>query len=98
MKENEKKYEYEKIIDVVAATPAFVTGTQNLMNDAMTWVLILIPIAASLFCAWKAFCYQAADDNERIMIKKSVKGAVVVAILGECASAIIKLILSYYAS
>ena len=38
------------------------------------------------------------DDNERIMIKKSVKGAVVVAILGECASAIIKLILSYYAS
>ncbi len=34
----------------------------------------------------------------RIMIKKSVKGAVVVAILGECASAIIKLILSYYAS
>ena len=84
-----------KLLIVVAATPAFVTGTQNLMNDAMTWVLILIPIAASLFCA---FCYQAADDNERIMIKKSVKGAVVVAILGECASAIIKLILSYYAS
>ena len=85
-----------KLLIVVAATPAFVTGTQNLMNDAMTWVLILIPIAASLFCAWKAFCYQAAD--ERIMIKKSVKGAVVVAILGECVSSIIKLILSYYAS
>lgn len=44
-----------KLLIVVAATPAFVTGTQNLMNDAMTWVLILIPIAASLFCAWKAF-------------------------------------------
>ena len=87
-----------KLLIVVAAAPAFVTGTQNLMNDAMTWVLILIPRAASIFCAWKAFCYQAADDNERIMIKKSVKGAVVVAILGECASAIIKLILSYYAS
>lgn len=40
-----------KLLIVVAATPAFVTGTQNLMNDAMTWVLILIPIAASLFCA-----------------------------------------------
>ena len=22
---------------IVAATPVFVTGTQNLMNDAMTW-------------------------------------------------------------
>lgn len=33
-----------KLLIVVAATPAFVTGTQNLMNDAMTWVLILIPI------------------------------------------------------
>ena len=93
-----KSMNMRKLLIVVAATPAFVTGTQNLMNDAMTWVLILIPIAASLFCAWKAFCYQAADDNERIMIKKSVKGAVVVAILCECASAIIKLILSYYAS
>ena len=93
-----KSMNMRKLLIVVAATPAFVAGTQNLMNDAMTWVLILIPIAASLFCAWKAFCYQAADENERIMIKKSVKGAVVVAILGECASAIIKLILSYYAS
>ncbi len=27
-----------KLLIVVAATPAFVTGTQNLMNDAMTWV------------------------------------------------------------
>ena len=87
-----------KLLIVVAATPAFVTGTQNLMNDAMTWVLILIPIAASLFCALKEFCYQAADDNERIMINKSVKGAELVAILGECEIAIIKLILSYYGS
>ena len=93
-----KSMNMRKLLIVVAATPAFVTGTQNLMNDAMTWVLILIPIAASLFCAWKAFCYQAADDNERIMIKKSVKGAGVGALWGECASAIIKLILSYYAS
>lgn len=98
MKENEKKYEYEKIIDCSSSNTCICYRYTNLMNDAMTWVLILIPIAASLFCAWKAFCYQAADDNERIMIKKSVKGAVVVAILGECASAIIKLILSYYAS
>ena len=81
-----------------AAAPVFVTGTQNLMNDAMTWVLVLIPTAAALFCAWKAFCYQAADENERTMIKKSVKGALIIAVLGECSSAIIKLILSYYAS
>ena len=80
------------------ATPVFVTGTQNLMNDAMTWVLVLIPIATALFGAWKALCYQAADENERSMIKKSVKGALIIAVLGECASAIIKVILSYYAS
>lgn len=48
-----------------AAAPVFVTGTQNLMNDAMTWVLVLIPTAAALYCAWKAFCYQSADENER---------------------------------
>lgn len=86
-----------KLMILAGAAPVFVTGTQKLMNDAMTWVLILIPIAASLFCAWKAFCYQAADENERAVIKKSVKGAVIVAILGELSSAIIKLILSYYA-
>lgn len=83
---------------VASAAPIFVTGTQNLMNDAMTWVLVLIPTAAALFCAWKAFCYQAADENERTMIKKSVKGALIIAVFGECASAIIKVILSYYAS
>jgi len=32
------------------------------------------------------------------MIKKSVKGALIIAVLGECASAIIKVILSYYVS
>ena len=83
---------------VAAAAPVFVTGTQNLMNDAMTWVLVLIPTAAALYCAWKAFCYQSADENERTMIKKSVKGALIIAVFGECASAIIKVILSYYAS
>ena len=81
-----------------AAAPVFVTGTQNLMNDAMTWVLVLIPTAAALYCAWKAFCYQSADENERTMIKKSVKGALIIAVFGECASAIIKVILSYYVS
>ena len=86
------------IVAAQAAPPVFVTGTQNLMNDAMTWVLVLIPTAAALFCAWKAFCYQAADENERTIIKKSVKGALIIAVLGECASAIIKVILSYYAS
>lgn len=86
-----------KIMILAGAAPVFVTGTQKLMNDAMTWVLILIPIAASLFCAWKALCYQSADENERAVIKKSVKGAVIVAILGELSSAIIKLVLSYYA-
>lgn len=83
---------------VASAAPVFVTGTQNLMNDAMTWVLVLIPTAAALYCAWKAFCYQSADENERTMIKKSVKGALIIAVFGECASAIIKVILSYYAS
>lgn len=86
------------MIVAAEAAPVFVTGTQNLMNDAMTWVLVLIPTAAALYCAWKAFCYQAADENERTMIKKSVKGALIIAVLGECASAIIKVILSYYVS
>ena len=87
-----------KLMILAGAAPVFVTGTLNLMNDAMTWVLVLIPTAAALFCAWKAFCYQAADENERTMIKKSDKGALIIAVLGECSSAIIKLILSYYAS
>lgn len=86
------------MIVAAEAAPVFVTGTVNLMNDAMTWILILIPTAAALFCAWKALCYQSADENERVVIKKSVKGAVIVAIFGELSSAIIKLILSYYAS
>ena len=38
-----------------AAAPVFVTGTLNLMNDAMTWILILIPTAAALFCAWRHY-------------------------------------------
>lgn len=40
---------------IVAATPVFVTGTQNLMNDAMTWVLFLIPTAAALFVPLRHF-------------------------------------------
>lgn len=61
------------MIVAAEAAPVFVTGTQNLMNDAMTWVLFLIPTAAALFCAWKAFCYQAADENERTILKNQSK-------------------------
>jgi len=37
------------MIVAAEAAPVFVTGTLNLMNDAMTWVLVLIPTAAALF-------------------------------------------------
>lgn len=43
------------MIVAAEAAPVFVTGTQNLMNDAMTWVLFLIPTAAALFVPGRHF-------------------------------------------
>ena len=43
------------MIVAAEAAPVFVTGTQNLMNDAMTWVLFLIPQPQHFFVPGRHF-------------------------------------------
>jgi hypothetical protein len=82
----------------VAPPPKLVTGTQKLFNDATVWLLILIPVGAALFIGWQAFQKSLSEDDAVIADKnKKIKTSLIAAVIAESATAIVTLVLSYYA-
>jgi hypothetical protein len=82
-----------------AATPTIVTGFLNLVNDATTWLLGLIPGTASVMIGYHALMKQTAEGDQaevsghnRAMINILKAGAV-----GTGAVGLVKTILSYFA-
>ncbi|UFJ41348.1 hypothetical protein LOK74_02075 [Brevibacillus humidisoli] len=74
-----------------------VTGTKALLNDALFWILILIPVAAAVAIAWANFQKKGTEEPAEIAAKdKLIKKYIWAAIIGECSAAIVKLVLSYY--
>ncbi|MBO8164208.1 MAG: hypothetical protein H0Z34_10890 [Brevibacillus sp.] len=74
-----------------------VSGTKSLLNDALFWVLILIPVGAAVAIAWQNFLKKGTDEPAEIAAKdKLIKKYMWAAVIGECSAAIVKLVLSYY--
>ncbi|MBW5471563.1 hypothetical protein GPJ61_27635 [Brevibacillus formosus] len=74
-----------------------VTGTKKMLQDGLTALLILVPIAAALRIAWLNYQKKGLEEPAEIAAKdKHVKKIMIAAISAFCASAAIKVVLSYY--
>ena len=78
--------------------PHFVQNTLTLLDDALTWILILIPSTASLMIAYHAWRKKMADGEPGEMEQrdKKMKTILVAAVIGMSAASIVKAILAYY--
>ncbi|MDA5110975.1 hypothetical protein O3V59_21815 [Brevibacillus thermoruber] len=88
---------------LMTATPTFaadnvlVTGTKNMLNDVLKWLLILIPATAAVAISYQNWLKKSTEEPAEIAAKsKLIKKYMVAAVIGECSAAIVKLVLSYY--
>lgn len=74
-------------------------GTQRLAEDATSLLMALLPIVVGgviIYCAIRMSA--APDENDKKVWSNKIKTALFCLVFGECATVVIKIIMSYYGS
>jgi hypothetical protein len=81
-----------------AATPNIVSGGQKLATDALTWILILVPVTAALWIGYHAWMKSMADGDPGAVAErnKAMKRVLIGSAIAECAGGLVTLFLSYF--
>lgn len=75
----------------------FVNNALNLLNDATTWILMLIPAAATLMLGYQALMKQFTDDEAMIAKhNRAMKNILIGAAIGVSCIGIVKAFLAYF--
>ena len=72
------------------------TGTQNLLNDLTTILLVLAPIIAIVLLIVFSILKSGVNEMDEVKWGKRQRNVVICLIIAMLASTIIKLILNYY--
>lgn len=72
------------------------TGTENLFNDATTWLMILAPIVAGLLIIYFCIRRAAADEMDQKKWNNRIVVAVVSCIGAVLGSATLNVLIGYY--
>lgn len=72
------------------------TGTQALINDVTLWLVILAPIAATLFVVYFLIRRSNADEMDQKTWNKRISTAIISGVLAVLASGLINVIIGYY--
>jgi len=75
---------------------SIVTGTENLIRDVTTWLMVLAPVAAGLLIIYFCIRRSAADEMDQKKWNNRIVVAVVSCIGAVLGSATLNLILGYY--
>jgi len=78
--------------------PTLVTGAFQLLNDALTWILYLIPAASGAAIAYHALMKQMGDGDPSVTAShnRSIKNVLVGGAIGMSAASLVKVILAYF--
>jgi len=84
----------------LADDPQIVSGTKELLSDALTWILILIPVGCGCVVAWHSFCKQLneGDPTQASIHARAIKKALIISAFGMSAAGITTAVLAYYSS
>ena len=72
------------------------SGTLNLLRDATTALMIIVPVSCGLCILFFQWRKSVADTQEQPMWSKRTKVAIISLIIGFSASGIVNLITTYY--
>jgi hypothetical protein len=80
------------------AAPAIVNDAKKLATDALSWVLILVPVTASLMVGYHAWMKSMADGDPGAIAErnKAMKRVLIGAAIAETASGTVTAILAYF--
>lgn len=78
--------------------PEIVTGAKRLVEDALNWILVLVPVCAGLMVAYHAWMKSMADGDQGVIAERNrkMKNTIVGAVIAESASGLCRFILSYF--
>ncbi len=78
--------------------PDFVGNVFNLLNDALKWVLYIVPVAAGFVMAYHALMIKFTDGEHTANIKHkdAMKKTLIYGAIAFSASGIVSVILSYF--
>lgn len=81
-----------------ASNPTIVTGSVKLAQQALTWVLLLVPVTAALMFGYHTWMKSMADgeSGEVAARNKAIKRVLIYSAIAEGASGLITLFLGYY--
>lgn len=81
-----------------AETPNIVNGAKNLASDALTWVLILVPVTCALMVGYHAWMKSMADGDPGAIAERNrkIKNTLVGSVIAECASGLVSVLLAYF--
>ncbi|MFI3238783.1 MAG: hypothetical protein R3Y47_12295 [Lachnospiraceae bacterium] len=73
-----------------------VTGTENLISDVTTWLMVLAPVVAGLLIIYFCIRRSAADEMDQKKWNNRIMVAVISCIGAVLGSATLNVIISYY--
>lgn len=81
-----------------ADDPAIVTGTKNLLDSVLLWLLMLIPGGCAAMIGWHAFCKQLneGDPAQASIHNRAMKNILLAGAIGVSALSIVKVVLAFY--
>jgi len=78
--------------------PTLVTGAVNLLNDALTWILYIIPAASGAAIGYHALMKQMGDGDPSVTAahNRSIKNVLIGGAIGMSAASLVKVFLAYF--
>lgn len=78
--------------------PQVVTGAQQLLQDVLSWLLILIPIAGGMMIGYHALMKTLSDGDPATVAdrNKKIKQVLIGVVIGMSASGIVSAIITYF--
>ena len=78
--------------------PSFVYSAFKLLNDALTWILYLIPAASCAAIGYHALMKQMSDGDPSVTAahNRAIRNILIGGAIGMSAATIVKVFLSYF--
>lgn len=96
MKMNLLKSIFIKLMAGNFGSSVIATGTQNLLNDILSWLYLVIPILGALFVAYFCVRRAGADEQDKKQYTNRIITAVVSTVIGLIANSVISLVVGYF--
>ncbi len=78
--------------------PQVVQGAQRMLQDVLTWLLVLIPVAGGTMIAYHSLLKILSDNDPATIIEKNkrIKQVLVGVVVGMSASGLVMAIIGYF--